>query len=175
MLWLSAVPVAAVVTIVGTTRVAMCCNCLLWQQFCCSLLQCVAVCCKFVALLWLYVWLVLPCASITDCDSSCVAVSCSESQSDAVSCTAMITHTTHVAMCSNYLLWQQLCCSISQCVAKCCSELHCCDYTYHSRCHMHLSRGLDMVVPDFELHVSYVWKRTNFRLRWVIQALPGPT
>ena len=28
----------------------------------------------------------------------------------------------------------------------------------------HLPRGLDMVVPDFKLHICYVWKRPPFRL-----------
>jgi len=109
---LQCVTVWCTVMIVGTTRVAVCSNCLLWQQFCCSLLQCVAVycsllhcydymydlCChvlqlltltavvlqdlavwyrvmQWVALLWLHIQLMLPCAPITYCDRSCVAVS----------------------------------------------------------------------------------------------------
>ena len=31
--------------------------------------------------------------------------------------------------------------------------------------HVHSSRGLNVVVPDFKFHVSYVWKWNHFRLR----------
>jgi len=101
----------------------------LWHVFvstfivCCSVLQCVAVCCSVCS--------VLQCVAVCCSVLQCAAVCCSVLQCVAVYCSVLQC----VAMCCSMLQCGAARCNVLQCAAVCCSDSHICD-TIHLLAHM---------------------------------------
>jgi len=97
---------------------------------CCSVLQCVAVCCSFAVTRWTLIYFeravrgVVVFCSMLQCVLQCVAVCCSELQCFAVFCSVLQVSKYEVNV-EIQTACVAVCCSVLQCVAVCCSVLQC--------------------------------------------------
>jgi len=95
-------------------------------RLCCSVLQCVAVCCSVL------LYLLRSLVGTRSIVFQCVAVCCSVLQCIAMCCsTCSGVKSTKDRMCCSMLQYIVVCCSVLQCVAVCCSVLQ---YLLRSQC-----------------------------------------
>ena len=76
---------------------------------------------------------------------------------------ALVTHVSHLYVCMQ-VSHAYVCMQVSH-LYVCMQVSHESKVALVSQVPLHSARGIDVVVPDFIFHVSYVWNRYHFRLR----------